>query len=41
MRVTELTRGERGLWDAFVRAAPHGLPQHLSGWQEVLSKTYG
>ncbi len=41
MRVTELTYAERGLWDAFVQAAPHGLPQHLSGWQDVLANTYG
>lgn len=41
MVVTELVQAERGCWDAFVQASPHGLPQHLSGWQDVLSKTYG
>jgi hypothetical protein len=24
-----------------VRQAPQGLPQHLTGWQEVLARTYG
>lgn len=41
MIVTELTQANRGLWDAFVQQSPHGLPQHLAGWQDVLTKTYG
>lgn len=28
-------------WDGYVRAAPDGLPLHLSGWREVMSRTHG
>jgi FemAB-related protein (PEP-CTERM system-associated) len=28
-------------WDAYVAQAPHGLPQHRAGWQNVLAQTYG
>jgi len=28
-------------WDAYVQSAPDGLPLHLSGWRDVLNKTYG
>ena len=41
MRVTELCREDWGQWDAYVRQAPLGLPQHLAGWQTVLRNTYG
>ncbi len=41
MRVSELTFADRARWDAFVQASPHGLPQHLCAWQDVLSRTYG
>jgi FemAB-related protein (PEP-CTERM system-associated) len=41
MRVTELCREQWGRWDAYVRQAPGGLPQHLAGWQTVLHNTYG
>lgn len=39
--VRELTAPERAAWDAYVRAAPGGLPLHLSGWRDVLHATYG
>jgi hypothetical protein len=41
MIVTQLAQADRPLWDAFVRQSPTGLPQHLTGWQDVLYKTYG
>ena len=39
--LSRLTEPRRADWDAYVRSAPGGLPQHLSGWQAVLRKTYG
>lgn len=39
--MTELTEKERLDWDAYVTAAPFGLPQHLSGWREILHQTNG
>jgi FemAB-related protein (PEP-CTERM system-associated) len=45
MRVRELCREESGQewkrWDAYVRQAAQGLPQHLAGWQTVLHNAYG
>ncbi len=40
MRISELTEEERPQWDAYVRDAAGGLPQHLSGWRDVLARTY-
>lgn len=28
-------------WDAYVQKSPNGLPLHLSGWQDVMRRTYG
>lgn len=39
--VSELTAPDYPAWDNYVRNATHGLPQHLSGWREVLYKTHG
>lgn len=39
--IRELVDDDRPIWDAYVREAPDGLPQHLSGWRDVLRKTYG
>lgn len=39
--VVELRPDERVEWDAYVRSATGGLPMHLSGWQDVLSRTHG
>ncbi len=41
MEIRELAAAEWPLWDAYVRAAAGGLPQHLAGWQSVLALTYG
>lgn len=41
MHIIELTAETRPLWDEYVRNSPHGLPQHLSGWQDVQRRTYG
>jgi FemAB-related protein (PEP-CTERM system-associated) len=41
MLVKELCPEEWGRWDAYVRHAPGGLPQHLAAWQTVLRNTYG
>ena len=40
MIVSELTDQDRPAWDAYVAGSPHGLPFHLSGWKDVLFKTY-
>jgi FemAB-related protein (PEP-CTERM system-associated) len=40
MRISELTEEQRPQWDAYVRNAAAGLPQHLSGWRDVLQRTY-
>ena len=39
--ISELTDQDSLAWDAYVRAAEHGLPQHLSGWSVVLQDTHG
>ena len=41
MLVKELCPEQWGQWDAYVRHAPGGLPQHLAAWQTVLRNTYG
>jgi FemAB-related protein (PEP-CTERM system-associated) len=41
MHITELTAETQPLWDEYVRNSMHGLPQHLSGWQDVQRRTYG
>jgi FemAB-related protein (PEP-CTERM system-associated) len=38
--VTDLTTDLVPAWDTYVRQSPGGLPLHLSGWREVLQKTY-
>jgi len=40
MLIRELADSERSLWDAYVRKADGGLPQHLSGWREVMAEVY-
>jgi len=39
--ITELTDQECPAWDAYVQDAADGLPHHLSGWRQVLRRTYG
>ena len=39
--ITRLTDKDCPTWDAYVKNAVDGLPQHLSGWRKVLYKTYG
>ena len=39
--ITELTDRDCPAWDAYVKNAALGLPQHLSGWRDVLYNTYG
>ena len=41
MIITEMTEADRAVWDAYVRSSAGGLPYHLSGWRQVLAKTYG
>jgi FemAB-related protein (PEP-CTERM system-associated) len=41
MIVSELSENTRLEWDAYVNRSVHGLPQHLSAWQEILRETYG
>ena len=40
MIVSELTDQDRPAWDAYVTGSPHGMPFHLSGWKDVLFRTY-
>ncbi len=39
--LSRLTNNDCDRWDTYVRKSLHGLPLHLSGWQNVLHKTYG
>ena len=41
MKISELNEDKRPFWDNFVQHHPHSLPQHLSGWQEVIQNVYG
>ena len=41
IKIEELTEEKRTAWDNYVGHSPVGLPQQLSGWREVLRKTYG
>lgn len=41
MQIRELHRDEWATWDAFVASSPHGLPQHLAAWQQILERAYG
>lgn len=41
IEIHELMDHEAGEWDEFVRRAPGGLPQHLSGWQRLLAEAGG
>ncbi len=41
MDIVELCDENWAHWDAYVRSSPHGLPQHLAAWREVLTRTYG
>ena len=36
-----LEPSQRARWDAFVRAQPEATFFHLSGWQQVIERTYG
>jgi len=39
--INELTEHDGAAWDDYVRTSVHGLPQHLSGWRQVLHTAYG
>ncbi len=39
--VDPLTEDSCTEWDAYVQSAAGGLPLHLSGWRDVMHKTYG
>lgn len=41
MIITELTAEKQALWDDYVKNSANGLPQQLSGWQDVQRETYG
>ena len=40
MIIKELDNARRGDWDAFVKASPAGTFFHLSGWKDVMEKTF-
>ena len=35
--ISEVTEADRAAWDGYVRQSSRGLPQHLSGWRDVLT----
>jgi len=37
-KISDLTAAESAEWDAYVMAAPDGLPLHLSGWRDVMQR---
>jgi hypothetical protein len=39
--VRELYPTEQSAWDGFVERSNAGLPMHLSGWQQIMTATYG
>jgi FemAB-related protein (PEP-CTERM system-associated) len=41
MNISELKEQDCPIWDAYVQNSSNGLPMHLSGWRNVMSKTYG
>ena len=41
MQVVEMQDRDRPVWDEYVRHSAHALPLHLSGWREVMQRTYG
>lgn len=41
MLIREVDRSEQARWDAYVAAAPGGLPQHLFAWRDVMREAYG
>lgn len=41
VEIIDLPNHRRSDYDRYISRTPTGLPQHLSGWQEVLRHTYG
>ena len=41
MLITELTTDTCSEWDTYVENSAGGLPHHLSGWRNVLTRTHG
>jgi FemAB-related protein (PEP-CTERM system-associated) len=41
MIITEMQDTDHLAWDAYVESSKEGVPQQLSGWRDVMSKTYG
>ncbi|MFO1056655.1 MAG: FemAB family XrtA/PEP-CTERM system-associated protein [Dongiaceae bacterium] len=41
LRVSPLTEGARGRWDAFVAACPEATFFHRSGWKPVIERSFG
>ena len=39
-RIEPLAPGQEHLWDAFVRAHPHGTPFHLLAWKRTIETTF-
>ena len=41
MHIIEMRETDRDRWDEYVRHSQRAVPQHLSGWQAVMQRTYG
>lgn len=41
MQIVAMQERDKDRWDEYVRHSPYALPQHLSGWQAVMQRTYG
>jgi serine/alanine adding enzyme len=41
LTVSALAEDRRPLWDEYVRAHPHACVYHLSGWREVIRRSFG
>lgn len=41
MRVSLLEKTEHGEWDRYVLSSPSSVSYHLSGWKEVIEKSFG
>jgi FemAB-related protein (PEP-CTERM system-associated) len=41
MKITQMRDQDRPAWDAFVQQSPDGMALHLSGFEDILKKTYG
>ena len=39
--IHEYTKPDKNIWDNYVSSHPDSTLYHLSGWKDVIEKTYG